>query len=34
MIYDLQKFKHYLLENKFNFYIDHQALKYIKKKQF
>ena len=29
MIYALQRFKHHLINNKFNFYIDHQALKYI-----
>ena len=29
MVFSLQKFRHYLLENPFTFYIDHQALKYL-----
>ena len=29
MVFALQKFKHYLLENPFIFYTDHQALKYL-----
>jgi hypothetical protein len=32
MIYSLHKFKHYLLRNKFVFYIDHMALLYLIKK--
>jgi hypothetical protein len=32
MVYVLQKFKHYLLGNKFVFYIDHMALLYLVKK--
>jgi len=32
MIYSLQNFRHHLLEKNFNWYIDHQTLKYIKKK--
>lgn len=28
MVFSLQKYRHYLLENPFIFYIDHQALKY------
>jgi hypothetical protein len=29
MIFSLQKFHHYLLENPFTFFIDHQDLKYL-----
>ena len=29
MVFSLQKFRHYLLENPFIFYTDHQALKYL-----
>jgi hypothetical protein len=29
MIFKLQKFCHYLLENAFNFFVEHQALKYL-----
>lgn len=29
IIYIIQKFRHYLLENIFTFHIDHKALKYI-----
>lgn len=29
MVYALQKFRHYLLGNKFNFYMDHYALNYM-----
>ena len=29
MVFSLQKFRHYLLENPFTFYTDHQALKYL-----
>ncbi len=29
MVFDLHKFKHYLLENKFVFYVDHMALVYL-----
>ena len=29
MVFALQKFRHYLLENPFIFYTDHQALKYL-----
>ncbi len=32
MVYALHKFKHYLLENKFVFYVDHMALLYLIKK--
>jgi len=29
MVYVLYKFKHYLLSNKFIFYVDHMALVYL-----
>jgi hypothetical protein len=29
MVYALHKFKHYLLSNKFTFYVDHMALLYL-----
>jgi hypothetical protein len=29
MVFDLHKFKHYLLGNKFVFYVDHMALVYL-----
>jgi hypothetical protein len=29
MVYALQKFKHYMLGNKFTFFVDHMALVYI-----
>jgi hypothetical protein len=29
MIYDVKKFKHYLLRNSFIFFMDHQALLYL-----
>jgi hypothetical protein len=29
MVFSLQKFKHYLLGNKFIFYVDHMALDYL-----
>jgi hypothetical protein len=29
MVYALQKFKHYLLGNKFTFYVDHMTLMYL-----
>jgi hypothetical protein len=29
MVYALQKFKHYLLGNKFTFFVDHMALVYL-----
>jgi hypothetical protein len=29
MVFDLHKFKHYLLGNKFVFYVDHVALVYL-----
>jgi hypothetical protein len=29
MIYDVKKFRHYLLGNSFVFYVDHQALLYL-----
>ncbi len=29
MVYALQKFKHYLLGNKFTFYMDHMTLVYL-----
>ncbi len=29
MVYALHKFKHYLLGNKFTFYVDHMALVYF-----
>jgi len=29
MVYALHKFKHYLLGNKFTFYVDHMALVYL-----
>jgi hypothetical protein len=29
MIYDLQKFRHYLLGSHFKFFTDHSALKYL-----
>ncbi len=29
MVYALQKFRHYLLGNKFTFYVDHMALVYL-----
>jgi len=29
MVYVLHKFKHYLLGNKFLFYVDHMALLYL-----
>jgi len=29
MVFALQKFKHYLLGNKFVFYVDHMALVYL-----
>jgi hypothetical protein len=32
MVYVLHKFKHYLLGNKFVFYVDHMALLYLVKK--
>jgi hypothetical protein len=32
MVYALHKFKHYLLENKFVFYVNHMALMYFVKK--
>jgi hypothetical protein len=32
MVYALHKFKHYLLGNKFIFYVDHMALLYLVKK--
>jgi hypothetical protein len=32
MVYALHKFKHYLLGNKFVFYVDHMALLYLIKK--
>jgi len=32
MVYVLHKFKHYLLENKFVFYMDHMVLLYLVKK--
>jgi hypothetical protein len=32
MVYALHKFKHYLLGNKFVFYVDHMALLYLVKK--
>jgi hypothetical protein len=32
MVFSLQKFRHYLLGNKFVFYVDHMALVYLVKK--
>ena len=29
MVYAIKKFKHYLLANKFMFFVDHQALSYL-----
>jgi hypothetical protein len=29
MVYALHKFKHYLLDNQFVFYVDHMALMYL-----
>ena len=29
MVFSVQKFRHYLLENKFVFHVDHDALKYM-----
>ncbi len=29
MVYALHKFRHYLLSNKFTFYVDHMALMYL-----
>ncbi len=29
MVFSLHKFKHYLLSNKFVFYVDHMALVYL-----
>jgi hypothetical protein len=29
MVYALQKFKHYMLGNRFTFYVDHMALMYL-----
>jgi hypothetical protein len=29
MVYALHKFKHFLLGNKFVFYVDHMALEYL-----
>ena len=29
MVFALQKYRHYLLDNPFTFYTDHQALKYL-----
>jgi hypothetical protein len=29
MIYAIKKFRHYLLENNFTFFVDHQALIYL-----
>jgi hypothetical protein len=34
MIFSLQKFRHYLLENPFLFFTNHQDLKYLVKKPF
>jgi hypothetical protein len=31
MVYALHKFRHYLLGNKFTFYVDHMALMYLLK---
>ena len=34
MVYAVKKFKHYLLANKFIFFVDHQALMYIVNKPY
>jgi hypothetical protein len=34
MVYALHKFKHYLLNNKFTFYVDHMILVYLINKKW